>query len=74
MILHSDKKMLLDDTKANIFYAIPAKWWKEWCDFVNVEFKPLGEHRSSKQSKISKQTVNSTSIAVSAVHSIVDFR
>lgn len=22
-------------------YAIPAKWWKKWCTFINVELKPI---------------------------------
>lgn len=36
----------------NIEYAISAKWWREWCDYVNVEFKPLREHFRDAQIKL----------------------
>jgi len=25
----------------NLWYAVSASWWKQWCDFVNIEFQPL---------------------------------
>ena len=24
--------------------VVPAKWWKEWCDYVNIEFRTLRDH------------------------------
>ncbi|CAI2382906.1 unnamed protein product [Moneuplotes crassus] len=25
-------------------YALPAEWWRIWCDFVNIEYKTLEQH------------------------------
>jgi hypothetical protein len=39
------KEIILNNTKSfsecQIEYAISATWWRQWCDFVNTEFKQL---------------------------------
>lgn len=33
-----------DSELESIHYAISSKWWQNWCDFVNIEFKELKDY------------------------------
>lgn len=32
--------------------VIPAKWWRVWCDFVNIEYKSIGEHFKTNRAQV----------------------
>lgn len=44
------KRLILRDTlKAvdldeDFYFVIPTGWWRNWCDYVNVEFKELKDY------------------------------
>jgi len=41
IILSEKWKTSKSSENSEIWYAISAKWWKKWCDFVNIEYQEI---------------------------------
>jgi hypothetical protein len=63
-------RSLIDTTDQ--LYIVPAKWWRQWCDFINVEYNTYDKLTEDQLKQTHKHDSNICKSNISTVSHLAD--